>query len=135
MFLACLVGGSLALLPATVASAQPVKWECKFAAAATYHGGRETTLRPDRYAVRPEPMDVTFLETESSAYIVGNAGAEKVAVYRTDLGSVQFLERTQAGIIHLAVIDRHGNAVYSRSSVAFDGTLLASQYYGQCRAL
>ena len=37
--------------------------------------------------------------------------------------------------LRLTAIDRNGNAAHSRSTVTFDGLLMAAQHYGSCRRL
>lgn len=123
-------------LAAVDAAAQrsSLKWECRFTTSSVYRGGDEGTRNPQKYAVGPELFELTFLETPEKAYALGNNGSAEVVRVRTDRGGVQFIEKTTSGAIQLTAIDQYGNGAHSRSTVNFDGKLLAAQHYGTCSA-
>jgi hypothetical protein len=107
------------------------KWVCNFSTAATYAGGEETARDPSKFRVQRQAFTLTFVE-DTKSYVVGNAGAAEVGRVQTDKGGVQFIERTGSGALQLTAFDAFGNAAHSRSTVGFDGVLMAAQHYGKC---
>jgi len=138
--LVSVVPGGFALL-CTVAVSNPssaqgaFKWQCEFTTASSYGGGDEKVRDARKFRTAPEAFSLVFLETPDKAYVLGNNGASEVARASTDSGGVQFIERTGSGALQLTAIDRNGNAAHSRSTVTFDGLLMAAQHYGSCRRL
>ena len=126
---------ALLSVPVLGSAQGPVKWECEFTAASSYRSGNEKVRDPGKFGAAPEVLSLTFLETNDKAFVLGNAGASEVARIPTESGGVQFVERTGSGALQLTAIDKNGNAAHSRSTVNFDGVLMAAQHYGSCRRL
>ena len=118
-----------------VAQQQPIKWECIFTTASSYGGGNEKDRDPSQFEVTPQQLALTFLVEGMNGFVMGNNGAEEVALVATDSGGVQFIERVGSGALQITAIDANGNAVHSRHTVGFDGVLLGAQHYGKCRRL
>jgi len=116
---------------ATAAEApMPKSLKCEFTSGVFHAWGEETKINSDKLEMVFDSIDAKA----RTARIIGNAGAEDVAVILTP-DHLSFMEITGAGNINLTTVylsPSELRAVHSRH-VGLDGWPLLSQSYGICR--
>lgn len=117
------------------AQAGHLSWTCEFIFGVMNRNTEMAAPVQSDIVVKPERLQLRFLVTGDKAFMLGNNGSNPVMVFvpETGGGGVQFVEITGADTVNVTAIDKDGNAVHSRHSMARSYRLIPSQYFGQCR--
>ncbi|MDA9771649.1 hypothetical protein N9D02_11495 [Emcibacteraceae bacterium] len=115
---------------ASTSKAQTTHYECSYLTSASLDEN-------DNPELSSEEFKLSFLldENANTAYIMGNAGTEKVLIIRNN-GGISFIGITDTGNVSITTIANNLKSVHSRNTILpfpqEDPELIPSQYYGGC---